>query len=656
MHIREVILGILLLLPLIAAQYFNISGDVLTLASVFISGCLWVAFIRMIPTIIANRYLRIITELVLTTALAVYFFGQLLSYYLQGSYFNARFFFHVDVSTISETWRAYLPLLIIFIGWIASIWLTVWTNRNRERVIKSSALVLSILVFAIVFDPGLRTSSVYAAQSILQRDDENLNSINWEELRLNKRALQSDTTPALAGKNLVMVFLEGFDKLYTDEAVFPGLTPNILALNNQGWQLENLRQRLGTDWTMAGLVSSLCGTPLLHDEVFTGNQIMFTKFLNRAVCLPDILHEAGYQQSFMGGASLVFAGKGIFLNQHSFDHVYGLDELKGKLPDPTYRGGWGLFDDSLFELALQEFDKYSQKDAPFNLTLLTIDTHHPAGKASRSCPKYSNIDNSILHAVHCTDYLVGNFIRQLQSKPAFANTLVVLLSDHLAMRNDAYALFPKGYDRRLYFNVLNSDLLGSSDVLASPMDLAPTILNLLGVTHNTAFLAGSDLLSKAERSKLNQVKDAQRNRTIAFLNSKYLTSVEDSGHQTALLAPRDFEFLNQIEHIEVIDSKVMFKVTGKDPYFILPKFENLSGDAMTMIIDMDAPAETDLTVFYLTGLQQEYSLERSRVERIKAGNSRIFFPLPADADFGRIRVDPGSIEGDYTIHSIEIRM
>lgn len=534
--------------------------------------------------------------------------------------------------------------------------LTEEVNCQRGGKYEFCALVLSILVLAIVFDPGLRNSSVYAAQSVLHHEDENLSSIEWEKLRLNKRALQSDTAPALAGKNLVMVFMEGFDKLYTDETVFPGLTPNILALNKQGWQLENLRQRSGTDWTMAGLVSSLCGTPILHNQVFTSNQIMFTKFLNRAVCLPDILHNAGYKQSFMGGASLVFAGKGIFLNQHSFDHVYGLDELKGNLPDPTYRGGWGLFDDSLFELALQEFDKYSQKDVPFNLTLLTIDTHHPAGNASRSCPKYSNIDNSILHAVHCTDYLVGNFIRQLQSKPAFANTVVVLLSDHLAMRNDAYPLFPKGYHRRLYFNVLNSDLLGSSDVLASPMDLAPTILHLLGVTHSTAFLAGSDLLSNAERSKLDQVTDAQRDRTIAFLNSKYLTSVKDSGHQTTLLAARDIEFLNQIENIEIIDSNVKFKATGQDPYFILPKFQNLSGDAMTMIIDMDAPAETDLMVFYLTGLQQEYSLERTRVERIKAGNNRIFFPLPADADFGRIRVDPGIIEGDYTIHSIEIRM
>ena len=53
-----------------------------------------------------------------------------------------------------------------------------------------------------------------------------------------------------------------------------------------------------------------------------------------------------------------------------------------------------------------------KKKGPFNLTLLTVDTHHPTGNASHSCSKYGAIDNSILHAVHCTDYLVGRFIER----------------------------------------------------------------------------------------------------------------------------------------------------------------------------------------------------------------------------------------------------
>ena len=286
--------------------------------------------------------------------------------------------------------------------------------------------------------------------------------------------------------------------------MFPNLTPNILALNDQGWQLENLSQLNGTGWTMAGLVSSLCGTPLLYESGIGRNNILFTEFLNRAVCLPDILRSAGYDQAFMGGASLEFGGKGNFFEQHSFDQVYGRSELSERLPDPSHLGGWGLYDDSLFDLAVQEFERLSDNDEPFNLTLLTVDTHHPSGEPSLSCPKYQEIDNSILHAVHCTDYLVGRFVERLQSSPAYSDTLIVLMSDHLAMRNNAFPLFPDGYERRLYFNVLNSDLKGSSAVLATPMDVAPTILSLLGVQHNSTFLAGEDISSMPDGSRRYQ--------------------------------------------------------------------------------------------------------------------------------------------------------
>ena len=82
---------------------------------------------------------------------------------------------------------------------------------------------------------------------------------------------------------------------------------------------------------------------------------MIFSVFGSAVCLPDILNIANYQQ-IMGGASLSFAGKDEFLNAHSFDRVLGRDELIPRLADPSYLGGWGLFDDSLSDLALEEFN------------------------------------------------------------------------------------------------------------------------------------------------------------------------------------------------------------------------------------------------------------------------------------------------------------
>ncbi|NRB71776.1 MAG: sulfatase-like hydrolase/transferase, partial [Xanthomonadales bacterium] len=125
--------------------------------------------------------------------------------------------------------------------------------------------------------------------------------------------------------------------------------------------------------------------------------------------------------------------------------------------------------------------------------MLTVDTHHPRGDPSDSCKTYAAIDNSVLHAVHCTDQLIGRLTDKLKSHPAYEDTVVVILADHLAMRNDAFPLFPEGYKRSLYFNVLNSRNSGSTDAAAMPTDVAPTVLSLLGVEHNTSFLAGADI-------------------------------------------------------------------------------------------------------------------------------------------------------------------
>ncbi len=656
MRTREVILVALFALPVAAGHFFNLEGRPLTAVSALISACLSVVLITTLSAKIPNQFLRTVASLALASLFAVYYFGLFLSYYLQGSYFNQQFFFHMNLSTLVETWRVFYPLIIVFMCWMVCVWSTVFFSKKRAITDNKSYLfILLILALAVVLDPGLRTTSVSAARSLLHQEDANLETIEWDRLQLDRGALRGMTEPALPGKNLVMVFLEGFENTYTDQAVFPNLTPNLLALNSQGWQLENLHQQNGTGWTMAGLVSSLCGTPLLYESGIGRNNIMFTEFLNRAVCLPDVLRSAGYNQVFMGGASLEFGGKGNFFKQHSFDRVYGRDDLREMLPDPSHLGGWGLYDDSLFDLAAQEFEKLSEGNAPFHLTMLTVDTHHPSGEPSPECPEYGEIDNPILRAVHCTDYLVGRFIERLRSNPAYPDTLIVILSDHLAMRNSAFPLFPPEYERRVYFNVLNSDLRGSSTVMATPMDIAPTVLGLLGVRHSTSFLAGKDIASATENRDQFRPGNPTRNRAIAYLNSHYLTSEFTTNHRMFLADLTEYDFQNDIVDIEELDRGFSFTAAGNEPVFLLPKFENLSDGPMSVVIELDAPGDTRITLFFVTSEDQEYSFEFSRSQLIKAGSNRVVFPLPANADHGRIRVHPGAITGRFTVHSVEIQ-
>ncbi|WP_328732171.1 sulfatase-like hydrolase/transferase [Vreelandella azerica] len=83
-------------------------------------------------------------------------------------------------------------------------------------------------------------------------------------------------------------------------------------------------------------------------------------------CLGDLLSAQGYRLSFLGGASTEFAGKGRFYRDHGFKHVYGLQTLQKHLEDPEYVNDWGLYDDTLYDLTLDEIERLdSQSDSPW---------------------------------------------------------------------------------------------------------------------------------------------------------------------------------------------------------------------------------------------------------------------------------------------------
>ena len=47
-----------------------------------------------------------------------------------------------------------------------------------------------------------------------------------------------------------------------------------------------------------------------------------SSFFPQNICLGDILKNSGYENYFVQGANLRFAGKDVFLKSHGFDHLY----------------------------------------------------------------------------------------------------------------------------------------------------------------------------------------------------------------------------------------------------------------------------------------------------------------------------------------------
>jgi phosphoglycerol transferase len=490
-----------------------------------IPGALSVLLLILVVTEIYARtptgLLRFAVGFLALTPVAIYLFAQLLSYELQGSYFNQRFFFHFNLNTLLTAGQAFTRVILIFVLWLLSLWLVLWRYARYpfhcQRI--PAGAVSCALLLALISDPGLFGSTRDAIAFNLATEEFVLENTDWEGLNLNSRALTKTAPAGTAGKNLLLIYLEGLENIYTDESLFPGLTPNLARLSKQGQRLSNVSQTLGTGWTIAGISASHCGTPLLYYAEVNGNEVDFSNFLANVRCTGDLLKAAGYQQTYMGGADIAFANKGTFLSRHGYDRVLGRNELGPLLADPEKMGGWGLYDEDLLQLAVTEFDRLAQQQQPFALTLLTVDTHHPVGEPSPSCTPYGEIDNSILHAVHCSDQLIGKFMDSIQAHPAYADTVVILMSDHLGMRNAAFELFPPDYPRKLFFLALNHErpILEPDEV--SHMDIAATLPSLLEMEHNLSFLAGFDLTARQKPPALDSVSRLQQEHAIATINS-----------------------------------------------------------------------------------------------------------------------------------------
>jgi len=531
--IMKLSMGLIILLlavPLLVSWQYNLTHPVLFFLRagaflVFSLVLLWRLCLHIATPALRNSLAAV--GVLLLAALSA---GRVASFYFQGESFNEEFFFHFSIQTAGFAISAFPGLIALTLGYLTLVAAAGYFSIYRAPVISlanRTLLVPPALLLILVADPDVGRLAEYLMRDANTRGNLDLASIDWEATGLNQNALYRMSDEVVAGKNVVMIYLESMEQMYTDESVFPGLTPNMNALAEEGLVFDNIQQTQGTNFTVAGMVSSQCGTPLLIPPGPGGNDILRNGFLQDAICVGDILDAAGYRQVFMGGAPTRFAGKGVFLASHGYEEVLGLDELRPFMEDRDYLNRWGLYDDALLGLAAKRFDELaSDTSQPFNFTVLTVDAHPPDGHPSASCEPYSEIENLIFHAVHCTDQMLGRFIDHLKQSPAWDNTVVFMMSDHLHMRNIGMDFYPPDYERKLYVNILNAGMSGRIDKQGTHMDLAPTLLSLMGVRHQQSFLAGNSLLVDDDAGQYDERFTPDRISAIRYINTNILSQLE----------------------------------------------------------------------------------------------------------------------------------
>lgn len=294
--------------------------------------------------------------------------------------------------------------------------------------------------------------------------------------------------PAPRTKNLVLVYGEGLETSYADPRLFErNLLQPLTSLG--GVSFSRYQQMPGTGWTMAAIVSTQCGVPFktvsLWDATTQGEKL--PHFLAGATCLSDLLHSFGYRNVFMGGASLDYSGKGTFLRDHHYDEAYGRREWRQAGVTEDRISGWGLHDDDLFANARNKLRELHAAHQPFNLVVLTVDTHLPSGQVSaqRKARGVQALDDII----GCSASQIADFVQFVHDEGFDEDTNVVVLGDHLSMRNALWDRLQDAPQRHVFnaFFARQPPAKNREDIVH--FDLLPTLLDFIGIPSDDGRLA-----------------------------------------------------------------------------------------------------------------------------------------------------------------------
>lgn len=470
-------------------SFIGITGLVLTVAALSMLTRRWVSLLWLWP-------LMVILVLVRITQLGLVQFS--------GAGFGTEFFIHLEWDSIQIAWEEYGRLVrrVVILG----ILLAIPAALLAFRAPRLSPHLVATLLLAGVAGLVLGRHSMpewelfqawrhWQAPAPVTVDTEQLrgwHATGLVEVDLPAKGELEATAPE-SPKNLIILYLESIGVVLADHPDWPDLMPGFKQLLDEYAYVDHVQA--SSYITIEGLTNSQCGTlfPFRrdNDSLASGDGLA-----EHMTCLGDVLAAAGYYQVYLGGAQKNFAGKAAFLEAHGYDEVYGQEEWRtmGLEPRPST---WGLSDADLFEQSLLKIQALEESGDPWNLTLLTIGTHIP-GYFYHECQPYPASDDRFLNAIHCTDQLLTRWIERLERAGFLDHALLVITADHHTFPNpDMQALFGDAVlDRRLPFIVIGDPLPSTAVREGGGYDLAPTVLELLGIRHNARFALGRSLLDE----------------------------------------------------------------------------------------------------------------------------------------------------------------
>lgn len=265
-----------------------------------------------------------------------------------------------------------------------------------------------------------------------------------------------------------------------------GITPNLDRVADEGMLFTRI-YATGTR-TVRGLEALTLSIPPTP-----GNSIIKRPNNDHLHTLGEIFADHDYEPLY------IYGGYGYFDNMNAFFGGNGytvIDRSTIRKEDIHYENIWGVADEDLFTLALDQLDQRHASGKRFFAHVMTTSNHRPYSypEGRIDIPSGSGRNG----AVKYTDWAIGNFIARAKSKPWFADTVFVIVADHTASGRGKTDLPMEQFHIPLIIYAPAHVKPGRIDTLASQIDVAPTLLSLLNFSYRSRFF-GHDIINEGKR-------------------------------------------------------------------------------------------------------------------------------------------------------------
>lgn len=280
--------------------------------------------------------------------------------------------------------------------------------------------------------------------------------------------------------NVVLISIESLSAFYSGAyGGNPSLTPELDRLSQDSLMFTRLYAS-GTR-TVRGLEALSLSLPPTPGESIVKrprNENLFT--------LASVFNAKGYTSEFLYG------GYGAFDNMNYFfgNNGYLVRDRGAIAPERIHQANiWGVADEDLYSLALDEFDRLHAAGKPFFAHLMTTSNHRPYTFPTGRVDAPQGARES---AVMYTDWAIGDLLKRARDKPWFDDTVFVITADHCASSGGIASLPVFRYHIPLWIYSPKHVAPGRMDRLMSQIDVGPTVLGLLGMNYRSRFY-GADI-------------------------------------------------------------------------------------------------------------------------------------------------------------------